>query len=130
MFNAEMKKRDREIQTWRKVLLNQGYSTIGAESAAGRIVSMDSGLKEKYIQWLESGVLPAIEIEGFDLVGLMDSLGMTETAAFLALDWLLREPEQAKFSLAEPVDRVIISKEAIEAVDKAETMDVDKEQRE
>ena len=127
MGKVAILEKNKEKKMWNKLLRNQGYSKEGAKSATEKIVLMDNSLKQEFIRWTETGVLPNIEIEGFDFSGLRNSLGLSETATFLMMDWLLRDPEQAKLSMAESLDRVIILDETLEDIDRAEEEDNDDE---
>ncbi len=112
-----------ERRSWEKLLLQKGYSKIGAKTASEKIVSMDSKLKQEFIRWMNTGVLPALTVEGFDLAGLIEATGMTETAAFLILDWLLRAPEAAKQALASPLVKLAATEDALAEIARAETLD-------
>ena len=112
-----------EIKQWRSFLEKRGYSKDGAAAATEHIMEMDPKIKQDFIRWSNSGVLPELVIEGFDLPGLMSSLGMTEVSAFITLDWLLKDPEAAKQALSAPMDKIVVSQTVIdelEQIDKTE----------
>lgn len=59
---------------------------------------MQPELREKTEHFLETGEAEDIEIGGHTVKGLVED-GMKELGAYLALEWLAREPEQAKQAL-------------------------------
>ena len=53
---------------------------------------MDERIKAAFEEWVDSNVIPTIEIEGWSYNKLVENFKMRPVAAFLALDWLTREP--------------------------------------
>ncbi len=86
------------------------YSPAGANSAADKLLHLEPELKQAFERWLQSGELPQIQIETYTVTRLMTEFGYNPVAAILALDWLSREPEIAKASLARGFDRVKIQR--------------------
>ena len=60
---------------------------------------MDERIKAAFEEWVDSNVIPTIEIEGWSYNKLAENFNMRPVAAFLALDWLTREPEKASKAL-------------------------------
>lgn len=60
---------------------------------------MDERIKAAFEEWVDSNVIPTIEIEGWSHNKLVEKFKMCPVAAFLALDWLTREPEKASKAL-------------------------------
>lgn len=116
-------KKSEELKKWETVLQDLGYTPQGSKSAAEKIVSMNETLKNEYIKWLETGFLPDINVEGFDLEGLMDVFDMSATSAFITLDWLLRDPDEAKSHLAEPLTKIAVPEEVEEEIRQADKTD-------
>lgn len=85
-------------------LLELGYTHPEAEQAVTRMERMDSRLLEQLDRWFLTGDLPGDVYEGFTAAELMDERGFTAPAAFLYLDWVLKEPETAKAALADMAD--------------------------
>lgn len=85
-------------------LLELGYTRPEAEQAAARIERMDPRLLEQLDQWFRTGSLPEDAYEGFTVAELVEERGFTVPAAFLYLDWVLKEPEAAKSALADMAD--------------------------
>ena len=88
-------------------LLALGYTHPEAEQAAMKIERMAPWLLEQLDQWFRTGSLPEEEYEGFTVAELVDERGFTVPAAFLYLDWLMKEPEAAKLALADMADGVL-----------------------
>lgn len=60
---------------------------------------MDERIKAAFEEWVDSNVIPTIKIEGWSYNKLVEKFKMRPVAAFLALDWLTREPEKASKAL-------------------------------
>lgn len=88
-------------------LLEIGYTRYEAEQAVNKMEQMTPRLLEQLDLWFRAGVLPEDVYEGFTVAELVEELGFTVPAAFLYLDWALREPEAAKAALAEMADGLI-----------------------
>ncbi len=85
-----------------------GYPTAGARLISEKLMKCNASVRAAFWQWWNTNSLDAnLEIEGYTLARLMDEHGMKPIAAFLTLDWLQREPEKAKESLARGHDQII-----------------------
>jgi len=118
-----MKAKPERGEQWLELLERNGYSEAAAASAAPKIEKMDPTLRQELLRWDRYGILPDREIEGFTVEGLTKNAGMHTIGAFLVLDWLLREPEEAKLALAQPVTRLEVSQEALEKTIESEAAD-------
>lgn len=85
------------------ILCAQDYPDYMLEQTADKIERMDERIKSAFEEWVESGTIPMLEIEGWNYDQLVDRFKMRPVAAFLALDWLAREPEKAKKSLKQGI---------------------------
>lgn len=72
----------------------------------GRMGRMREGLekmspiiKRCLVNFLETGKIEEINLLGYSVEILKEKHGMTELAAYLTLDWLIREPDKAVKSL-------------------------------
>jgi len=83
-----------------------GYEQAGAQLVADDLEGSDPAVRRAFLEWLTSGRLPILSVEGFDVPKLMREHGMNVPAALLTLDWLLREPKAALASLRRGHDRV------------------------
>ena len=53
--------------------------------------------------FITDGVEPDLCIENYTCKGLMQKFGLSLTGALLTLDWLLREPEEAKQAIKDGI---------------------------
>ena len=70
------------------------------EQTVAKIDNFQPSIKACFEKWVEDGTYPDIEIEGFTFRRLIEEQNKTPIAAFLALDWLVRDPDTAKVSLS------------------------------
>lgn len=75
------------------------YPAFMVEKTLEKVEKLDSEVYNELEKWFESGQLSDIEIGGYTVKTLIDKYKMTEVGAFLTLDWLKREPEEAKKAL-------------------------------
>lgn len=80
------------------------YKGEHLEDVVSKIESMDADLREKVEKFLETGEVEDMEVEGYTAEKLISDWGMLELAAYLTLDWLRREPEEAKRALEHGFD--------------------------
>lgn len=80
-------------------LCAQDYPDYMLEQTADKIERMDERIKAAFEEWVDNDVIPTIEIEGWSYNKLVEKFKMRPVAAFLALDWLTREPEKAAKAL-------------------------------
>lgn len=83
-----------------------GYPAATAEAAAQKLLELRSELRPAFESWWSTGELPDVEVGEYSVGRLMEELEMNPIAAFLALDWLVREPDEAKQTLARGYDRI------------------------
>lgn len=96
-----------EIEKIKSRLVQEfGYSEKGAELVARQLAQLDPKLADAFSRWWRDGSTTDIEIEGFTVQRLMNEHRMNPIAAFLTLNWLLREPNKALISLAKGHDSV------------------------
>ena len=112
-----------EGDQWLPLLKRNGYSDAAAASAAPKINKMDPQLQNDLLRWDKIGDYPDREIEGFTVSGLVENVGMHPIGAFLMMDWLLREPDEAKYALAQPLTKLEISQAALKSIAESEDTD-------
>ena len=83
-----------------------GYPKSGAALVSGKLLHLQRPIKSIFKDWWLLGENPDVEIEGYTFESLMELHKMNPIAAFLTLDWLIREPERAKESLKHGYDYV------------------------
>lgn len=83
------------------ILIDRGYNERNAKLVAHELTLLSAPLQPLLSQWLDNEQhMENYEVEGYTITGLMQKRGMTYPAALLTIDWLLKEPEEAKLSLS------------------------------
>jgi hypothetical protein len=72
-----------------------------------RIRGTDIQIKRMFIRWFKTGILPTETIENVTAGDLMKYRKTDEIKAFLLLDWLKSDPEEAKSALMSSYDSII-----------------------
>jgi hypothetical protein len=80
------------------------YPKSGAMIVASKLLHLQVFLKPLFIDWWFNEIKPSIKLEGYTFERLTDSYKMNPIAAFLTLDWLSRDPKQARISLEHGYD--------------------------
>ena len=81
------------------ILCSQDYPQYMLEQTADKLENMNSNLKVAFEDWANNGTIPTVEVEGWSYNRLIEKFKMRPIAAFIALDWLIRDPEKASKSL-------------------------------
>jgi hypothetical protein len=84
-----------------------GYSPGHAAKAAIKLERLQPAVREAFLTWWRTGVFPPLTVAGYTVQRLVEEYGFVLPGAFLALDWLVREPVQALRALAEGCDEII-----------------------
>jgi len=84
-----------------------GYPEKGAKLVADKLVSSAPEIQSTFLIWWQNGEIMDLAVEGYTVSQLMAEHQMNPVAAFLTLDWLKREPEAARISLAKGHDRLV-----------------------
>lgn len=81
-------------------LLNRGYDEKSVKIILPELMNLSDPLKRLLQSWIEDENLQLDYIVGdFSISGLQKERRMNYPAALLTIDWLIKEPEQAKRSL-------------------------------
>lgn len=73
------------------------------DSVVEKISKLSPDIYAAFESWFNTGVVKEIEVEGYTVASLRQKKkNMNIVGAYLTLDWIKREPEQAKFALREP----------------------------
>lgn len=76
-------------------LCAQDYPDYMLDQTVNKIECMDERVKVAFEKWIDGNETPSLEIEGWNYDKLVANFKMRPVAAFLALDWLIRDPEKA-----------------------------------
>lgn len=83
----------------KKILAEEQYPEFMLEKTTDKIEAFSSVVQKAFEEWCNNKQQPNIAVEGFAFTDLVTQWGMKPIGAFITLDWLLREPENAKNAL-------------------------------
>ena len=86
-----------------------GISKKNSKKIIRDIRKMDPELKKAFGKWYKNSTNPTNYVEGVTFETLTKTFKMNEINAFLTLDWLKREPNEAKAALGSAIDMVIVN---------------------
>ena len=92
-----------ETKEIRKYLEAQGVPKDQTEELAQKLAETNHMIYGAFMTCIKEGTTPDLCIEGYTCKGLMKELGLSITGALLTMDWLLREPEEAKQAIKEGI---------------------------
>lgn len=95
-----------ELRT--RLMQEFGYPRGGAELVIEKILQMQPVILAEFREWWQKGTVSELEIEGYTVKGLMEEHGLNQLAAFITLDWLVREPDKAKACLRRGYDLIVM----------------------
>lgn len=90
----------------RRLVTEFSYPEAGARLIAEKLASSQPQIQTAIETWWDEGEAPTFEVAGYSFERLTREHNMNPFAAFLTLDWLLREPEKAVTSLQKGHDFV------------------------
>ena len=82
-----------------KLLKEENYPTHMVDVTIEKLNKLQPIVLDNFEAWLNEGIIPDIEIEGYSYRVLVNDYGMKPVGAFLTLDWLCRDPQKASLSL-------------------------------
>ena len=82
-----------------KLLKEENYPAHMVDVTIGKLNKLQPIVLDNFEAWLNEGIIPDIEIEGYSYRVLVNDYGMKPVGAFLTLDWLCRNPQKASLSL-------------------------------
>lgn len=86
-------------QMLHQLLIDNGYPSHMIEKTVEKIEHFQPKIRESFNNWVADGIEPNIEIQGYSFSQLRRDYGMKAIGAFITLDWLIRDPENATRSL-------------------------------
>ncbi len=92
---------EKELQE--RLLDEWDYPTHLVENTARRLMNMSPQVTEAFETWCETGRMPQLEAEGYSLEQLRRDFRMKPVGAFLTLDWLVKEPQEAREALRQGI---------------------------
>lgn len=100
-----------------------GISKNSSKRIIKDIRKMDPELKKAFGKWYKSGITPKQYVEGITFDMLVNSFKMNAFNAFLTLDWLKREPLEAKSALGRAIDTIVVDNEVLKSKKESEQDD-------
>ena len=85
--------------TIQQLLIDHAYPSHMIEQTIEKINRFQPKIKKAFEGWVTSGKEPNIEVQGYTFSQLRKDYGMKAIGAFITLDWLIRDPENATKSL-------------------------------
>lgn len=88
-----------------KILVEEkNYDKAQTERLAPKIEALPEEIKNALSEWIESGTVSSPEYSGYTVDKILNvKPGMTTLAAYLALDWIRRDPKTAIKAVLTPV---------------------------
>lgn len=77
----------------------EGYNPSEILNLFWEVKKMTPTVRSWFLNWFYTGVYPADVVEDVTVQMLVDEAQMKPINAFIAIDWLLTDPEAAKFAL-------------------------------
>jgi len=82
-----------------------GYTEVNAKEVTLNLLACTPVIQEAFEKWWRGeGLDPQLAVKGYTLKRLIEEYGFGPIAAFLDMDWLIREPEKASQALSEGYD--------------------------
>jgi hypothetical protein len=88
-------------------LKGAGYSDRKADDVAARLASIDPSLHAGVTEWVMNDRIVDMSVADYSLRSLIQTQNMKPPAAFLTLDWLVRDPATASAAIRAGHDRVL-----------------------
>jgi hypothetical protein len=79
------------------------YKNSQVDSVVEKIIKFSPKVAEAFNIWLASGEIDGTEAAGYTVKDILAKRPMKTVAAYLTLDWLERDPEEASEALDEPL---------------------------
>ncbi len=89
-----------------RLVETHGYPRHAAEVVAADLMELSPPVAAAFLAWWSSGVVHGVTVEGYTVDCLQVKFGMHPVAAYLTLEWLVQEPEQALAVLRHGLDRI------------------------
>ena len=81
------------------ILKEEGYPDYIVANTIVEIERLQTQVSDAFNLWIKDQKEPSLSIEGYTFSTLVNQFGMKPVAAFLVLDWLVRDPQKATSSL-------------------------------
>lgn len=83
-------------------LENEGYTKEELDHLFYVVYHMDKKVRKWVINWFHGKGYPQERVEGVTVLELVEKQGLKPLNAFIVMNWLLKDPDAAKYSLTRP----------------------------
>lgn len=90
------------------------YSERETMQAVSAVEKMTPDLQADLMEYLVTGRITPVVIEGVTVTDLMEKSGMNPITAFLSLDYLKTDPEEAKYILTRKKEELVVDEKRVE----------------
>lgn len=87
-----------------RILEEEKYPEFMIDNTLAKIEKFTPVIKSAFIEWIEQGIVPQQVIAGYSFTQLIRERNMRPIGAFITLDWLNRDPENAKYALENGIE--------------------------
>lgn len=92
----------------KKLIEEKNYDKVQTERLAPKIEALPEEIKADLVKWMESGTVSSPEYSGYTVERILrEKPGMTTLAAYLALDWIRKDPKTAIKAITTPVMKFV-----------------------
>lgn len=106
-----------------KFLKEEGYTSAEAWHLYWEMKKLDPKVRRWVVEWFYEGTYPAESVEGVTVPMMVNDGGMKPLNAFIAIDWLIKDPEAAKYALTHMVQPLPVKAPEELPEDKEEPVD-------
>lgn len=92
----------------KKLIEEKHYDKVQTERLIPKIDALPEEIKTALVHWMKSGEVSSPEYSGYTVDRILrEKPGMTTLAAYLALDWIRKDPKTAIKAIVAPVIKYI-----------------------
>ena len=95
------------FKEFKKVFLKEGYSESDITILFKSIKSLNKTTKRWFVKWFFTGEYPTEKVEDVTVEFLVEKCGYKPANAFIIIDWLMADPDSAKYALLTQYDKAI-----------------------
>lgn len=101
----------KKLEEYLKVELK--YNEKEVIQAITAVTNMDAQLRTKLMEYIATRRMPNIIAEGISVMDLIERLEMNPVTAFISMDYLITNPDEAKYVLTRREERIEIDEDMI-----------------
>lgn len=88
------------------ILREYGYPEWMFDSLVSKLQKLSPKIRKHFNEWIIDRAEPDIDVEGYSFSSLIKDYEMTPVNAFITLNWLLLDPNEAKIALTGMTDEI------------------------